>query len=56
MDLSCPTPTAKSCPSQILESTSYADGGLKTAQVAFVAAIDVPAVGYRVLSRRTGKG
>jgi alpha-mannosidase len=33
--------------SQILESTRYADGGLKTARVAFIAR-DVPALGYRV--------
>ncbi len=32
-------------PVQILESTRYADGGLKTARVAFVAR-DVPAMGY----------
>ena len=32
-------------PAQILESTRYADGGLKTARVAFVAR-DVPAMGY----------
>jgi alpha-mannosidase len=32
-------------PSQILESTRYADGGLKTARVAFIAR-DVPAMGY----------
>ena len=39
------TPMARPCPSQILESTRYADGGLKTARVAFVAR-DVPALGY----------
>ena len=33
-------------PVQILESTRYADGGLKTARVAFIAR-DVPALGYR---------
>ena len=33
-------------PAQILESTRYADSGLKTARVAFIAR-DVPAMGYR---------
>lgn len=33
-------------PAQVLESTRYPDGGLKTARVAFVAR-DVPAMGYR---------
>ena len=33
-------------PSQIVESTRYWDGGLKTARVAFIAR-DVPALGYR---------
>ena len=32
-------------PFQIVESTRYADGGLKTARVAFIAG-DVPALGY----------
>jgi alpha-mannosidase len=32
-------------PSQIVEATRYADGGLKTARVAFIAR-DVPALGY----------
>ena len=36
-------------PSQILESTHYADGGLKTARIAFVAR-DVPAIGYRLIT------
>jgi len=38
-------PDGQSVPSQILESTRYHDGGLKTARVAFVAR-DVPALGY----------
>jgi alpha-mannosidase len=38
-------PEGKTVPSQILESTRYADGGLKTARVAFVAR-DVPALGH----------
>jgi alpha-mannosidase len=33
-------------PAQVLEATRYADGGLQTARVAFVAR-DVPALGYR---------
>ena len=38
-------PDGQTVPVQILESTRYADGGLKTARVAFVAR-DVPAMGY----------
>jgi alpha-mannosidase len=38
-------PEGKPAPSQILESTRYWDGGLKTARVAFVASL-VPALGY----------
>ena len=38
-------PDGQTVPTQILESTRYADGGLKTARVAFVAR-DVPAMGY----------
>ncbi len=38
-------PDGRKVPCQILESTRYADGGLKTARVAFIAR-DVPAMGY----------
>ena len=44
-------PDGQTVPSQIVESTRYADGGLKTARVAFIAR-DVPALGYCDLSRR----
>jgi len=36
----------KTLPAQILEATRYADGGLETARIAFVAR-DIPALGYR---------
>jgi len=39
------SPDGESTPLQILESTRYADSGLKTARIAF-AARDVPALGY----------
>jgi alpha-mannosidase len=48
----------KAVPAQILESTRYADGGLKTARVAFVAC-DVPALGfatYHVAPERSADG
>jgi alpha-mannosidase len=38
-------PDGQTVPTQVLESTRYADGGLKTARVAFIAR-DVPAMGY----------
>jgi alpha-mannosidase len=38
-------PDGQDAPTQILESTRYRDGGLKTARVAFIAR-DVPALGY----------
>ena len=38
-------PDGGAIPVQILESTRYADGGLKTARIAFIAR-DVPALGY----------
>ena len=38
-------PDGQAVPAQILESTRYGDGGLKTARVAFIAR-DVPALGY----------
>ncbi len=38
-------PDGQTVPTQILESTRYADGGLKTARVAFIAH-NVPAMGY----------
>ena len=38
-------PDGQAVPTQILESTRFADGGLKTARVAFIAR-DVPAMGY----------
>ena len=44
------------CPCQIVESTRYADGGLKTARVAFIAR-DVPRSAMRpITSRREGAG
>ena len=42
-------------PSQVVESTRYWDGGLKTARVAFVAR-DVPAIGYRTFHASPSKG
>jgi alpha-mannosidase len=51
-------PGGESVPSQILEATRYADGGLKTARVAFIAR-DVPGLGYATYhaapGRRPGK-
>ncbi len=44
-------PDGQAVPAQIVESTRYGDGGLKTARVAFIAR-DVPALGYCDLSRR----
>jgi alpha-mannosidase len=38
-------PDGQTVPTQVLESTRYADGGLKTARVAFIAR-DVPPMGY----------
>ena len=44
-------PDGQAVPVQILESTRYADGGLKTARVAFIAR-DVPALGYTTYHAR----
>jgi alpha-mannosidase len=44
-DVDVTGPDGQIVPAQILESTRYGDGGLKTARVAFVAR-DVPALGY----------
>src|SRR5262249_40599902 len=38
-------PAGEAVPAQVTEATRYADGGLKTARVAFIAR-DVPALGY----------
>jgi alpha-mannosidase len=38
-------PGGAAVPSQVTEATHYADGGLKTARIAFIAS-DVPALGY----------
>ena len=46
-DVNVSGPGGQAVPAQILESTRYGDGGLKTARVAFVAS-DVPAMGYAV--------
>ncbi len=51
-------PRGDKVPAQLVESTRYADGGLKTARVAFLAR-DVPALGYsvyHVLPTRTAEG
>jgi alpha-mannosidase len=40
-------PRGEPAPAQVVEATRYADGGLKTARVAFLAR-DVPALGYGV--------
>jgi alpha-mannosidase len=45
MNVAVTGPDWKSIPTQILDSTRYHDGGLKTARLAFVAR-DVPAIGY----------
>jgi alpha-mannosidase len=42
----------KDVPIQIVQSTSYADGGLKTARIAFVAQ-EIPAMGYRLFRVET---
>jgi alpha-mannosidase len=42
-------------PTQVVESTRYWDGGLKTARVAFIAR-DVPALGYRTFHATPFKG
>ena len=44
-DVGLTGPDGGAIPVQILESTRYADGGLKTARIAFIAR-DVPALGY----------
>ena len=49
------SPEGENVPFQILESTRYADGGLKTARIAFVAR-DVPALGYCDVSRFPAHG
>ena len=48
-------PEGKTMPVQVLESTRYEDGGLKTARVAFVAR-DVPALGYCTYHVAPGAG
>jgi alpha-mannosidase len=45
----------KTVPSQIVESTQYSDGGLKSARLAFVAH-HVPALGYRVYHASPARG
>ncbi len=45
----------KSVPAQVVESTRYWDGGLKTARVSFVAR-DVPALGYSTFHASSTKG
>jgi alpha-mannosidase len=51
-------PGGESVPSQVIEATRYADGGLKTARLAFIAR-EVPALGYATYhaapGRRAGK-
>src|SRR6059058_5110936 len=57
-DVDVTGPGGETVPAQILEATHYADGGMKTARVAFVAR-DVPALGYGTYhvapSRRAGR-
>ncbi len=48
-------PEGQTVPSQIVESTRYWDGGLKTARVVFIAR-DVPAIGYRMFHASPSKG
>ncbi len=48
-------PEGQTVPSQVVESTRYWDGGLKTARVAFVAR-DVPALGYCTFHAGPSKG
>jgi alpha-mannosidase len=47
-------PEGRDVPSQILEATRYADGGLKTARIAFIAR-DVPALGYATYHAAAGR-
>ncbi len=47
-------PGGEAVPSQILEATRYADGGLKTARIAFIAR-DVPALGYAAYHAAPGR-
>jgi alpha-mannosidase len=46
LGLSLADETGQDVPAQVVESTRYADGGLKTAKVAFLAR-DIPSLGYR---------
>ncbi|MFI5459840.1 MAG: alpha-mannosidase [Isosphaerales bacterium] len=48
-------PDGQTVPSQILESSRYADGGLKTARVAFIAR-DVPALGFSTYHVSVARG
>jgi alpha-mannosidase len=47
-------PGGESVPSQVLGATRYADGGLKTARIAFIAR-DVPALGYAAYHAAAGR-
>jgi alpha-mannosidase len=47
-------PGGEAVPSQVIEATHYADGGLKTARIAFIAR-DVPALGYAVYHAAAGR-
>ena len=47
-------PDGQAVPVQILDATRYADGGLKTARIAFIAR-DVPALGYATYHAAPGR-
>ncbi len=47
-------PEGRAVPVQVLESTRYADGGIKTARIAFIAR-DVPALGYATYHAAPGR-
>ncbi len=48
-------PDGQTVPSQVVDSTRYWDGGLKTARVVFIAR-QVPALGYRTYHAASAKG
>src|SRR5262249_3817746 len=53
-DVDLTGPGGESIPSQIVEATRYADGGLKTARIAFIAR-DVPALGFATYHAAAGR-
>jgi alpha-mannosidase len=54
-DVELSGPDGQAVPVQILEATRYADRGIKTARIAFIAR-DVPALGYATYHAAPGRG